>query len=302
MSGTSRLFGAIQDAAFQMRNRVRDSIGLMGTLGVASNKLVSGVAARVVESHGDLYAVPPGSEACFLAPLRVQMLPAIRNRKDRSLLQEFNIRLVQQLAAFSIMQLTAVFGRRGILLHKQALGIDERPVQPPSSKPFILEEVTLTEDTNDDAILLGMLYTMMERAARRMRFKKVVSSTVWLHLRYTDGVDVTRRLRLAEPMTTDFLLFHYIESLFLKASDRRQRIRYLSLTFTDLFTPPAQMGLFDLSGPSREETLISALDEIRARYGEKAIQLGRTMGLSEVPLTARGNKMLEGRHLQALSS
>ena len=161
MTGTRRIFGDVQDSAFSIRSGVRDSVGLEGTLGIGSNKLVSGVAARVVETHGDLYAVPSGSEASFLAPLRVRMLPAVRVRKDRTMLEEFNIRIVRQLASLSILQLTSVFGKRGVLLHRQALGIDESPVRPPASKPFVLEEKTLDEDTNDDDVLLGVLFGMM---------------------------------------------------------------------------------------------------------------------------------------------
>ncbi|OVE78668.1 hypothetical protein BVY01_04720 [bacterium I07] len=294
MTGTSRLFGGIQDSAFRMRSRVRDSLNLAGTLGIATNKLVSGVAAAVVKSHGDLYAVPQGSEASFLAPLRVQMLPSV-HKKDRTLLEDFNIKQIRQLAVFSIMQLTSVFGKRGVLLHRQALGIDERPVLPPSSKPFILEETTLDEDSNDDAVLLGLLYAMMERITRRMRMKEIVSRTIWLHVRYTDGVDATRVTRLDEPVNADTLIFQKLEALFMKTTDRRQRIRYLSLTFTDLFKPAAQMGLFEDSQPDRDEALISALDRIRGRYGEKAVRFGRTAVLPDVP----GSKFqvkLEERH------
>lgn len=278
MTGTARLFGEIQDSASRIRHGIQDSIGLGSTLGIGSNKLVSGVAARVVESHGDLCAVPSGSEASFLAPLRVEMLPSVRNRKDRALLQEFNIHMIRELAALSILQLTSVFGKRGLLLHTQAVGIDERPVRPPSSKPFVLEERTLDEDTNDDSILLGILYGMTERACHRMRIKNVLPRTVWLHLRYTDGMDVSRCFRLQVPIVTDPLLFQKLEPLYLKTNFRRQRVRYLSLTFTDLGVPPAQMTLFkDPRKQENKEALVSALDKIRMRYGQNAILFGRTL-------------------------
>lgn len=279
MSGTRRLFGEMQNSAFRIRRGVRDSSGLISTLGIGSNKLVSGVAAKVVESHGDLYTVPPGSEASFLAPLRVRFLPAVREKKDRNLLEEFNVRLVRQLAAFSVMQLASVFGKRGVILHRQALGIDDRPVLPPASQPFILEEETLAEDTNDDAVLLAILYGMMERACRRMRAKGMLPRTVWLHLRHTDGVDVTRRLKLQTPVNTDRILFPHLESLYMKVSERRQRIRYLSLTFTDLILPTAQMVLFAApSNHPKEEALVTALDTIRSRFGETSVQWARVMG------------------------
>ena len=277
MSGTARLLGNLQENAWRMRRAVQASAGLNSTLGIGSNKLVSHVAARVVARHGDLCTVPWGSEASFLAPLKVRMLPGIRSKTEKALLAEFNIRWNYQLASVSIPQLAAVFGRQGILLHRQALGIDNAPVLPPDTKPFILEEITLQEDTNDDHKLTGHLYRMTERACARMREKDVLPHTVWLHLRYSDGVDITRRLKLKAPTLTDPLLFQILRPFYLKTGYRRQRIRYMSLTFTDLAFSPSQMVLF--SPPDshlKGERLTAALDVLRNKYGENAVQWGKT--------------------------
>ena len=273
MSGTARLFGGGEDAACRIRKEVLNEVRLAGTLGIGTNKLVSGVAARVVQSHADLYAVPGGSEASFLAPLRVSLLPVLHKKKDREFLSGFNIRYVRQLADMSLIQLAGVFGKRAVLLHRQALGIDDRPVTSPAAKPFILEEITLEEDTNDDGVLLAVLYRLTEQACRRMRAASLLSRTAWLHLRYSDGMDVTRRLTFPNPTVHDRLLFPRLKETYLKASERRQRIRYLSLTFTDLEKPSPQTSLFD--SPPEEgagDPLIAALDTIRTRFGRDAVQ------------------------------
>jgi len=284
MTGTRRLFGPVQDTAFRMRREVAVRLCLAGTLGIGSNKLVSGVAARVIETHGDLVTVPPGSEAAFLAPLNVRMLPALRNRAEREKLTELNIRRVHQLAVLTPGQLAAVFGRRAALLRRQALGMDDQPVRIPAARPFILEEAGM--DTNDDERLLGTLFLLMERACRRLRVQGVVSRTVWLHIRYADGLDMIRKERLPAAGLPERVLFPILESLFLKVSGRRQRLRHMSLTFTDLSALPAQTALFDFSPHSREEALIRALDDLRGRFGEGALQWGRERagGLPYLPV------------------
>jgi DNA polymerase-4 len=276
MSGTSRLMGDIQDSAWHIRQAVQESVHLPGILGIGSNKLVSNVAARVAAHHSDLCAVPWGSEASFLAPLKVRLLPTVRSRIEEALLSEFNIQRNGQLAAIPVMQLASVFGRLGPLLHRQALGIDHAPVLPPDTRPFFLEETTLPDDTNDDSVLTGLLYGMTERACVRMRRQDAVPHTVWLHLRYSDGTDITRHLKLKAP-AIDPLLFRILEPFYLKTNFRRQRIRYLGLTFTDIEFSPGQLGLFD-SPPeqAREERLVEALDRLRGKYGEHAVQWGRT--------------------------
>jgi hypothetical protein len=231
---------------------------------------VSGVAAAVVRSRGDLCEVPSGSEASFLAPLRVRMLPAVRFKTERELLSEFNIRFVEQLAGIPVNQLA---------LHRQSLGVDETPVRPPETKPFVLEEETLADDTNDDAVLLSVLYGMTERACRTLRAKGVLPRTAWLHVRYSDGVDATRRLRTEGSSAVDPVLFRILEPFFLKTNFRRQRVRYLSLTLTDLVAPPAQLSLFDVPPPHpKEERIVRAVEAVRGKYGHGGIRFGRGGG------------------------
>ena len=123
---------------------------------------------------------------------------------------------MEQLAGIPLAQLARVFGPLGATLHRQALGIDESPVRPPEAKPFVLEEETLAEDTNDDAKLLSVLYGLTERACRELRARGVVARTAWLHVRYSDGMDATRRLRFGRPSSVDFALFRMLEPLFLE--------------------------------------------------------------------------------------
>jgi DNA polymerase IV len=279
LSGTDRLFGGARDAAHRILADVETSVRFEGAIGLASNKLVAGVAGRVVRSSGELCQVPAGSEASFLAPLRVRLLPAVRRGSEGALLAEFNIRLIEQLAGVPLPQLVRVFGKSGFVLHRQALGIDEAPVRPPESKPFVLEEETLGEDTNDDAVLLSVLYGMTERACRKLRAKALLPRTAWLHIRYSDGMDATRKLGLGRPTALDPEMFRLLEPLFLQTSARRQRVRYLSLTLTDLAPPPAQLELFDAGpGDSREERLVRAVEAVRGRQGQASVAFGRTFG------------------------
>jgi hypothetical protein len=91
-------------------------------------------------------------------------------------------------------------------------------------------------------------------------------------------MDVTRRRRLSHPTSVDTLLFPEVESLFRIAAFRRQRIRYLSLTWTDLRAVSNQLFLLDRVSPEeeRQEALVAALDRIRGRYGDRAVVWGRT--------------------------
>src|SRR2546427_785354 len=80
-------------------------------LGLATSKLVSRVAARVIRPDG-LCDVFPGSEAPFLAPLPVALLPAARG-ETRERLSDLNVGRVADLLRFSQGQLLVAFGPQG---------------------------------------------------------------------------------------------------------------------------------------------------------------------------------------------
>src|SRR5882672_7813934 len=162
LTGTGRLFGRAPDAAARIRREVADRLRLRATVGVAVNKLVSRVAARVIRPDG-LYGVFPGSEAEFLAPLPVLLLPRAAAATAEVRFDDLGIARVGDLAALSPAEAGLAFGRRADRLRRQALGQDEAPVRPPSLSPGLFEDETLAEPTNAEADLLRVLLGLCER-------------------------------------------------------------------------------------------------------------------------------------------
>jgi DNA polymerase-4 len=59
---------------------------------------------------------------------------------------------------------------------------------------------------------------------------------------------------------------------------RRVRVRRLRLICGGLVFPPAQLSLFasERGEDRRRENLVAAIDRIRQRFGDAAVQVGRT--------------------------
>src|SRR6267142_4803015 len=133
LTGVARSHPETRDRAARAGRDVEAFFGLHPTLGVAANKLVSRVAAQVVAPDGDLLDVSSGSEASFLAPLPVDMLPAARGADVLPRLDLLSVRLVREVQALSLAHLTRAFGKAGLLLWRQARGVDTAPVRPPES-------------------------------------------------------------------------------------------------------------------------------------------------------------------------
>lgn len=276
MTGTERLWGRAKDTASHLRKEIKGHLRLSGAVGVACNKMVSSIASRIVRSEGVL-DVDHGQESSFMAPLKVDVLPGIGHVRRRILLEELNITLVREIAAMDMGRLKLVFGRQAYVIHQRALGIDPTPVYPPRIRPTVTEEITLPGDENDDRILLGILYELVEKCARRLRSRALFPRKAGLEFRYGDQVEVTRQTTLPRGSFWDFDLYGPLEKIFFKACQRRVGVRFMRVWFWNFSTPSSQLPLFPATPPDAEKkTLVThALDRIRERYGDEAIRYGR---------------------------
>src|SRR2546426_727510 len=280
LTGTSRLFGAAQDAAARIRREIEGRLRLKPTVGLATSKLVSRVAARVIRPDG-LCDVFPGSEAPFLAPLPVGLLPGARGTTRERLL-DLDVGRVADALRFSPAPVLVAFGAQGGRLRCQALGIDASPVRPPEAATAVVEEETLAEDSNEEAALLRALFGLCERAGARLRRLEARAGRLRVTLRHSDEVVARREERLAPPVAADLLLFAQARTICERARARRVRVRWIELRCLEVAPGPRQLTLFGpeafderASGGVAAESLADAVDRIRGRFGGRAIVSGR---------------------------
>lgn len=277
VTGTARLWGRAKDTAERVRKEILERLRLAGTAGVAGNKMVSSIASRIHETPATL-DVDHGREGAFIAPLRAEVLPGIGPVRKRVLLEELGITLVREVAALEVGDLRVLFGRQAFLLHQRALGIDDTPVYPPSTRPLVQEETNLAEDENDDRRLLATLYGMVERCARRLRERGLAPRRGGVLLRYADQREAIRRVSLSGQSAWDVDLYAPMEEAFHRACLRRVRVRFLRVWFTDLVLPKGrQLSLFDVrpTPGERRAGVTRALDRIRDRFGYDAVRVRR---------------------------
>jgi len=274
LTGTRRLFGPAVDTGAKIQKELKARFSLRSAVGLATNKLVSRVASRVIRPRG-VCDVFPGGERVFLAPLPVEVLPGIGEAAEVKL-SELNIGRVGELAGISPEHLFLAFGSLGYRLHRYALGRDDSPVRPAERALAIREEETLAEDSNDDRVVLGVLYLLVERAGRRLRQVQHRAGMVRLELTYADHVSAWRQVRLTDPTDLDGALFAAAKRLLESVWTRRTRVRYLGLSLKELSPEPRQLRLFpEAAAEVKERGLVAALDQLRSRFGEKAVRYGR---------------------------
>lgn len=278
VSGTARLFGPPADVAWRLRRQVKKDLGLDPIWSVAPNKLVAKVATRLVKPDGE-YIVGAGEEESLLAPLPISLVPGIE-RDDLLRLQEFNLTRVSQFTALSLEQLQIPFGAHALFLYQTARGIDPSPVLPMGQKPpKVIADHEFGNDTNDRSSLESILYRLVEQVGDRLRRHRRAARRVAVILDYSDGMRCARQLAARPATANDLTLFQLARRTLLLAWSRRVRIRHVRLICDRLIFPPAQLELFadEQRQTQKRDNLIVAIDSIRHRYGNEAVQVGRTL-------------------------
>ncbi|MBN1278081.1 MAG: DNA polymerase IV [Deltaproteobacteria bacterium] len=279
ITGTERLWGKAKDTAYRLREEIRNKLCLAGTVGLAGNKMVSSIASRITPTASALLDVGHGGEASFIAPLKVNVLPGIGPFRQRLLLEELNIARIRELAELDMNSLKMIFGKRAHLIHQRATGIDPTPVYPPLDSPLVTEEITLSQDENDDRILLKTLYTLVEKCSGRLRDMGLFPGKAGLAIKYSDETEVKQQIKLSKLSYWDFDLYEPLNLIFLKAFTRRVRLRFMRIWFEEFSRANVQLSLFTppTGHTDKRATLMGALDQIREHYGEGMIRYGRTV-------------------------
>ena len=265
-----------------MQNRIKSELNLPSSLGIATNKMVAKIATDVGKAahHGSgppfaIREAPPGQEAAFLAPLPVRALPGVGPRSAERL-ASLGIHRIGDLARETEETLVRMFGRYGRELHRHALGLDDSPVVPEHEIKSISQETTFARDISDPSRLHGTLRALSEQVAYRLRRKGLHGKTVRIKVRWPDFSIQTRQVSLSQATNQDSVIFAAAADLFERLWDQQRPVRLIGVGVSGLDEDVYQLSLWDLPN-EKERRLLSAVDELKERYGRKIVQRGSTI-------------------------
>jgi DNA polymerase-4 len=273
ITGCEARWSSPEELAHGIQKRLEVELGLSVSIGLASNKLVAKIASGLEKPRG-FVVVPQGREAEFLAPLPVEKLWGVGEVTAKSL-HEMDVFTIGQLAQLPVAQLEARFGRRGRDLYRQARGIDDSPVVAEQEEKSLSREVTFAEDIGDWQVLKKTLLSLSEDVARQLRKQGLRGRTVKLKLRYADFKTLTRQMTMDAPTDLEQVIFDQAARLLERAWDRRKKVRLIGVGVSKFELEEQQLSLFEGTGEGKVEKLRrldQAVDRIREKYGEEAIQ------------------------------
>ena len=277
---------AAEAIARQLQATIRDDLGLPCSLGIASNKLVAKIAndAGKAANRGAvppnaITVVPPGQEAVFLAPLPAQALWGV-GPKTATRLSEWGIRTIGDIAAWPEAELVRRLGVLGHELAQRSRGLDERSVVVEHETKSVSKETTFARDIAEGTSLQRTLRQLADGVGKELRREGLSGRTVKLKLRWSDFTTISRQATLPQPTDMDDEIAEAALRLFSVAWEKGRPVRLLGVGVTGLAGSYRQLGLWDQEG-DEERRLQHVLDDLRARFGMKAVQRASTLQESQ---------------------
>jgi DNA polymerase IV len=274
------------EIATRVRREVRERVGLPVTVGIARTKFLAKVASGVAKPDG-LLLVPPERESAFLHPLPVERVWGV-GAVTAAKLRSWDIATVGQLAASDLPALELLLGRAAARhLHALANNRDPRVVRPRRRRRSVGAQHALGRRPCSAEELDADLIALVERVTRRMRDAHRVGRTVTLRLRFADFRRATRSRTLRHATAQTAVVLDASRWLLAESSPliAQRGLTLIGVAVSNLQDDlPSQLSLpFDANDSA---ILDAALDEIRERFGSKAVTravlLGR--GTLEMPL------------------
>jgi DNA polymerase-4 len=281
VTGARRLWGPGPKIAAAIRARVHAETGLWCSVGVATSKFLAKLASEAAKPRAGppgsppspglgVKVVGPGEELGFLHPLPVGALwgvgPATRKRLDR-----FGIRTVGDLAAMPEATLVGALGEaHGRHLHALAWAGDDRAVEPDRAAKSVGHEETYAADHHRLETLRPEALRLSDAVANRLREAGVAGRTVTLKVRFGTFETITRSRTVPVPVDAGPAVARVAMEL-LDAIDPSPGIRLLGVSVSNLGPRPAEQLRLDGERADPEPAVAQAVDEVRRRFGERAV-------------------------------
>lgn len=285
VSGAQRVFGDARVIALQVREAVREHVGLPCSVGIATSKFVAKLATEFAKPRASreridpgpgVFEVPPGGELAFLHPLDVGMLWGV-GPVTLEKLHRIGLKKVGDIAACELRVLQLALGEgHAQHLFELSHAIDDRDVEPDRETKSIGSEETFGDDLTDVREVRRNLLRMADTVARRCRENSLTARTITLKVRYGDFSNMTRAKTLDEPVDTAQAIMAVVDEL-LPEVDVAAGVRLAGVSARNFAEPDPQLSLFD--EPSTRADIdwreaSRAVDRIREKFGDTAISTG----------------------------
>ena len=277
LRGTARLHGAPPAVILaRLVRRMRDEIGVTGSIGLSHNKFLAKIASDLDKPRG-FSVIGEAETAEFLNGKPVRLIWGVGQAAQASL-EAAGIRTFSDLLRWERTDLHARFGAMGDRLWHLARGQDHRRVDARAPVKSISNETTFHDDTGDLDILDGHIWRLAEKVSDRAKARQLAGRVVTLKLKRANHSSLTRRQSLRDASQMADTIYRTARTL-MDSATAEAPFRLIGVGLSELVNEDAA----DLSGDLLDPGAVQrsgaerARDQIRAKFGDAAIRKGRAL-------------------------
>ncbi|MCM1337123.1 MAG: DNA polymerase IV [Candidatus Amulumruptor caecigallinarius] len=188
------------EIAREIKQKIRDRLGLIASAGVSYNKFLAKVASDYRKPDG-LCTIHPSQARQFIDAMKIEDFWGVGSVTAEKM-HKLGIHTGADLLQWPLDSLTRQFGKAGEVFYNFARGIDERPVVVEHERKSIGCEYTFETDLTTLDEIKAALTELAEDLEGRLMRKQFRGLTLTLKVRYNDFSQVTRAYTSVRPIFT----------------------------------------------------------------------------------------------------
>ena len=282
MTESVALFGSGEKIAEEIRQAVKNELGLTVSIGVSFNKVFAKLASELKKPDA-VTVISKANYKKIVYPLSVDKLWLVGGA-TAELLHKIGVYTIGQLAETDESVLLRVLGKRGRQVRVYARGEDTEPVKWEKEKEdlkSIGNSTTLPKDITDKNEVKRWFYALAESVSTRQRALGVGrASTVHIVVRNERMEDFTWQTKVSPTALCGDIAKTAFE-LFCKNCPVGTKIRMLGLTVSGFDYQVEQLSFDSALADSerkisyeKKERAETAVAKLREKYGYKTLQRG----------------------------
>lgn len=270
---TKKLNGDAFLIADEIRNRVKNEIGLTVSIGVSFNKIFAKLGSDLKKPDA-ITVIDEDNFKEKIYNLPVENLLYVGKATKRKL-NKLTIKTIGDLAGFDELVLQLHLGKVGVMLKSYAMGLDNSPVKKYDEFDdckSIGNSLTFYRDLESNLDVETLLILIAESVCSRMtdygyKYARTITLVVTDNLLSTS----IKMSKFVHPTNLPSEVSDKAMQLFKSTFNWTNRVRGLGISLSD-FTNEEQLSFdFDVKDHERKETLEKTVENIRKRFGRSAI-------------------------------
>lgn len=308
VTASKLLFGSGEKIAEELRQRLKNEIGLSISVGVSFNKIFAKLGSDMKKPD----AVTVISKDEFRR--KIGGLPASDmlgvGRSAMKFLKGYGIRTINELADADVSFLEEKLSKCGRQIWEYANGLDLSPVRHMSlCEPIksVGHGTTCITDIYTEDEVWQVIYGLSQDIAKRLRKYKLRAGGVQIAIK-DDLLRVKQHQRPLELPTQSFAeIAEAAFSLFRTNYKWERGIRAITVRTITLLPEidndePQQLMLGALHDNDKHDRIELAIERIRSRYGQSAINMGSLFAAPEITAEEVPNTMPTGMRMTGSAS